>query len=107
MLAPETIASNIRQVLAQNPAAYRNFGVYWWFVKEFLKRFYTRDNLYLLGDYRDEAVAAMIPAHASIEEALHDALATYGINCLSNHCAAEVAAPSGDLVTIYDDDARL
>ena len=58
MIPPDQIASNIRMMLDSDVRHYRNFGVYWYFVKAFLKKYYTQDNLHLLGDFEQADVVA-------------------------------------------------
>lgn len=107
MIEPQKLAFNILGILQKNPAEYRNFGAYWFFIKDFLKKFYTQDNLYLLGDYVDPSVVDRMPEHAGLQDALQAALAEYqenrmyraGSNVLSDH--------HGESFTLIDEDARL
>lgn len=105
MLPPDKIAENFLRVLQTDPVKYRAFGVYWWFVKAFMKRYFTADNLYMLGDYVDEEQAAMVPEHGSLQEALTAAIETYQWNLVHNMDSARVMAPDGETVTIFDQDA--
>lgn len=102
---PALMARNVLLLLQTDPRLYRNFGVYWWLVKHLLKQHYTRDNLYLLGDYIDREAAARIPHHADVREALQAAIDTYNINAQYNMGRDEVMAPDGELVRMWDDDA--
>tara|TARA_R100000458_G_C8239583_1_gene219021 strand:- start:531 stop:848 length:318 start_codon:yes stop_codon:yes gene_type:complete len=41
-------------LLQREPMYYRNFGIFWWFIKRELKRLgFTKDNLPHLGDFED------------------------------------------------------
>ncbi len=107
MLPPDQVARNIVLVLRADPRNYRNFGVYWWWVKPFLLRYHTRDELYMLGDYRDKAVAEIIPQHESETACLRAALETYGYNARYNMLRPQVGTPDGEEIWMYDDDAGL
>ena len=107
MLPPDKIAETFLRVLQADPVKYRNFGVYWWFVKKFMKRFYSKANLYMLGDYVDETQAAMVPTHDSLEETLQEAIGTWQHNAMFNLDRADVLTPDGEVVTIFDQDAGI
>lgn len=91
----DTFAKNTLQLLQTDPRRYRNFGVYWYFVKEVLKRFYTRDNLSLLGDHTDSTVTDRMPPHASVEEALTGAMSEYNNNARMNMGRNMIEDPTG------------
>jgi len=93
------------QLLQDDPRRYRNFGVYWYLVKEVMKRHYTRDNLYLLGEYRDPDVIARMPEHESLDEALAAAAETYQINAAYLLGSNQVEDAEGELFTLLDPDA--
>ena len=103
---PDTVKfiNSVYQLLNENPRRYRNFGVYWFFVKALLKRQYTQDQLYLLGDYTDPEISAHMPA-ASAADTLSAAIETYRYNAMNNMGRAEVLAPDDEYVIIYDQDA--
>jgi hypothetical protein len=100
-------AASTLQLLQTDPANYRNFGPYWYFVKDVLKGFYTKDNLYLLGDYRDPDVIARMPDHESRDDALAAAAATYQFNAAYKHSNNQVEDAEGELFTLFDPDANL
>lgn len=103
---PRAFAESTLQLLQQDPRRYRNFGVWWYLVKEVLKRFYTRENLSLLGDYRDQSVIERMPQDVtSIEDALVAAAQEYRQNAAFNLGRAQVTDPSGEQFTLYDPDA--
>lgn len=102
---PRAFAESTLQLLQQDPRRYRLFGVWWYLVKEVLKRFYTRENLHLLGDYRDPAVVERMPPVASLEEALQAAVEEYRQNAVLNMGRNEVEAPDGEVFILYDPDA--
>ncbi|HET8550880.1 MAG TPA: hypothetical protein VFM97_00200 [Gammaproteobacteria bacterium] len=97
---------NVLAVLQADPRHYRNFGVYWWPVKALLRRFYTRDNLYMLGMFEDPDVAALVP-NLGLQDMLAAAFEEYEQNARLGLASAEVEAPNGETVTIYDPDAGL
>lgn len=100
----ENFAFNTLKALQEDPRRYRNFGAYWYLVKALLKRFYSRDNLLLLGDYIDRTVTDRIPAHASLDEALAAAIQTYNRNAKFNMLSNLVVDPAGEEFTLIDED---
>lgn len=100
------IATGTLQLLQADPRQYRTFGPYWPLMKSILKRFYTRDNLFLLGDHVDQDAAAHMPPHASLEEAIaaaiefHRNCAAYGLG--TNEFTDE---ETGDTWRLVDPDA--
>ena len=78
------------QQLQQEPQRYKLFGIYWWPVKALLKRAgYGPDQLFLLGDYQDAAVAARVPK-GSLEDTLTWAFEEYGQNARYPHPDGQV-----------------
>lgn len=107
-IEPRKLAHSIVELLSEAPHRYRNFGVYWYFIKAFLKRAgYTKDNLYLLGDFSDESVSAAMPQHESLDEALSAAVQEYRNNAQHNLGRSEVFSPDGDKIMLFDEDAGL
>jgi len=105
MIAPETFAASTLQLLQQDPRRYFLFGVYWFFVKALLRRYYTRDNLHLLGEYMDPDCMARMPEHATLQEALAAAVEEYRQNAAFNLGRAEVEDPTGGgLFVLHDED---
>ena len=74
MIDRKTFAKNTLQLLQEDPSRYLSFGPYWPLVKALLKRYYTADNLSLLGDHMDREAAARMPDHDSLEQALDAAV---------------------------------
>ncbi|ATI15644.1 hypothetical protein [Bordetella phage vB_BbrM_PHB04] len=105
MIDPKQLAASTLQLLQTDPRNYRNFGVYWFLIKELLKRYYTRDNLFLLGDYIDHSVVDRMPAHADLQEALAAAIETYRINASYAMGSADLTDPEGETFTLIDADA--
>ena len=106
MIAPQTFAESTLQLLQQDPRRYRNFGVYWFFVKALLKRYYTRENLHLLGEYMDPDCMARMPEHATLQAAIEHAIAEYRQNAAYNLGRIEVEDPAGGGVfVLHDEDA--
>ena len=54
---PKTLAANTLLLLQADPSKYRTFGPYWPLMKSLLLRYYTRDNLFLLGPHVDREAA--------------------------------------------------
>lgn len=105
---PRQFAASTMALLSEKPERYRNFGVYWFFVKALLKRLgYTRDNLYLLGEYEDPGVVAAMPAHQSLQAVLAAATEEYRANASINLNRASVLTPGGEEIVIFDEDAGL
>lgn len=106
MIDPKTFAASTLQLLQQDPRRYRAFGAYWYLVKQVLKKFYTRDNLHLLGDHIDQDVVQRMPAHADLQEALAAAVEEYRQNASFNLGRSEVADHvGGGTFTLIDPDA--
>lgn len=104
---PRLFAESTLALLQQDPRRYRNFGAYWYLVKEVLKRYYSRDNLALLGDYRDQSVVARMPPHENLRQALAAAVQTYSANAGYNLGRATVIDPEGEEFTLFDPDAGI
>lgn len=106
MIDPRTLADSSLQLLQQDPRNYRNFGVYWYFVKALMKRYYTREDLYLLGDHVDPDCLARMPEYATEQEALQAAVQEYRQNAMFNMGRAEVEDPvGGGTFLLHDEDA--
>lgn len=104
MIQPETFAASTLQLLQQNPERYKNFGVYWFFVKALLRRYYTRENLHLLGEHMDPDCMARMPEHATLQEALVAAVEEYAQNARYNLGRAEVEDPTGGGLFVLNDE---
>lgn len=104
---PQRVAANVRTILAAHPERYRYFGVYWYFIKALLKMYYSRDQLYLLGDYEDPDAKARIPAGAGGDEVLRLALEEYETNARAGEPPRVVFDHEGDRYEIFDEDAGL
>lgn len=106
MIDPQTFAASTLQLLQDDPRRYRLFGVYWYLVKAVLKKFYTRDNLHLLGDHMDQSVIERMPSHDDLQQALEAAVAEYRQNAAFNMGRAEVEDHvGGGTFTLTDPDA--
>jgi hypothetical protein len=105
MIDTNVLAANTLQLLQADPSRYRNFGVYWYLIKAVLKKYYTQDNLFLLGDYVDKTVTDRLPAGQSLEEALNAAVVEYQHNATYNLGRATVTDPDGEEFIIMDQDA--
>ena len=106
MIDPKTFAASTLQLLQGDPRRYVAFGAYWYLVKAVLKKFYTRENLHLLGDHVDGAVAERMPEHADLAEALDGAVAEYRKNAGFNLGSNEVEdLVGGGTFRLVDPDA--
>lgn len=104
---PKQMADSTLQLLQADPSKYVNFGMYWYLIKAVMKRFYTQDNLYLLGEFVDQDVVARMPAHASLDEALVAAAEEYQQNAMFNLGSNVVTDADGEAFTLIDQDAGL
>jgi hypothetical protein len=105
MIDPKTFADSTLQLLQQDPRRYLSFGVYWFFVKALMKRYHTRENLHLLGEYMDPDCMARMPEHATLQEALEAAIEEYRQNASFNLGREVVEDPTGGGVfTLHDED---
>lgn len=107
MMDPKTFSASTLVLLQEDPRRYRNFGVYWFFVKALMKHFYTADNLHLLGDYVDDDVIAAMPAFESLQDALVAAADEYRQNASFNLGSSQVDDQDGGVITLLDEDAGL
>jgi hypothetical protein len=107
MLPPDQIAANIRKMLDNDITHYHNFGVYWYFVKALLKRYYDIHQMPILGDFEQEDVIARMPEYDSFEDAMFDALLFARANQRDNMNSATSIAPDDEPVTLFDEDIGL
>lgn len=103
----EKAMRNVLQLLQTEPAAYKRFGIYWYPVKALLRRYYTQDNLYLLGNYEDADGASRVPK-LPLAELLAAAFEEYSQNtALADGQPGKVFDAEGEPYSIYDEDAGL
>lgn len=100
----ELLARNCLALLQQDPAIYRSFGYYWWPIKRLLKRYYNRDNLYLLGDYEDKEAAEKLSTMPEYQVLLA-ALVTHQDNRLHHMDSPYGHDLYGNPYTVVDQDA--
>lgn len=106
MIDPKTFAASTLQLLQEDPRRYRLFGAYWYLVKRVLLKFYTRENLHLLGDHIDQDVVQRIPPHTDLQEALAAAVEEYRKNASFNLGSSEVEdLVGGGTFRLVDPDA--
>lgn len=106
MIDPKTFAASTLQLLQDDPRRYRNFGAHWYLVKAVLKKFYSRENLHLLGDHVDQTVIDRMPVHADLQEALAAAIEEYRRNASFNLGRSDVEDPvGGGTFQLIDPDA--
>lgn len=98
-------AQNIVLLLQSEPMYYRNFGVYWWYVKKQLKRHgHTRDELQHLGSYDDPTAAHHLVG--SGDELTSAALRFQAHHTYHKRNSAHTFAPDGDTYIVFDADAE-
>ena len=107
MINPKQFAASTLELLQADPRNYRNFGTHWYFVKALMKRFYTVDNLYMLGDYVDQSVIDRMPPATDLQAALAGAISEYQQNACFSLGAVELTDDDGDKFTLIDPDAGL
>lgn len=94
-------------LLQAEPLAYRNFGFYWWFVKDELRRAnVSRDELPQLGDYTDDEAMAWYrtrPAKQLLTEALEYQQQAAFEHYMGTHHGRPISAGGGTYV-VYDGD---
>lgn len=103
---PKQFATSTLQLLQADPTKYRLFGMYWFLVKEVLKRFYTKDNLFLLGDYVDKTVTDRMPFHFSLSDTLVAAAEEYQHNAMYGMGSNQFEDDDGEAFTLSDLDAE-
>jgi hypothetical protein len=106
MIDPKQLAANTLQLLQTEPRNYRLFGMYWYFIKALLKRYYTKHNLYLLGSYVDDTVTARMPEGMSLEDTLTAALEEYQYN-FAYGLGQDPTDADGETFVLFDQDANL
>jgi len=106
MIDPKTFAASTLHLLQDDPRRYRLFGAYWYLVKAVLKKFYTSENLHLLGDHVDRDVVERMPKHEDLQSALAAAVEEYRQNASFNLGSAEVEdLAGGGTFRLVDPDA--
>jgi hypothetical protein len=103
-MQPETFAASTRALLNEDWRRYRNFGVYWWFVKALLKRFYDRHAMPILGDYEPADAAELLPAGGDWRTLLEQASETYRANAALNLNRNRVEDSDGSAYILLDPD---
>lgn len=106
MIDPKQLAANTLQLLQADPRRYKLFGVYWYFIKALMKLYYTKDNLYLLGEYVDQTVTDRMPPGQTLEETLDAAIAEYQHN-FAYSMGRDPTDPDGEAFVLVDQDADL
>jgi hypothetical protein len=100
-------ARNIVALLQVEPLYYRNFGVWWWWVKsELIRLGYTRDQLSHLGDAEDHTIAhvydGLTPAQRTTEALIHQADHSYHKRNVDTSLLPPEAG--GGVYVLYDGD---
>jgi hypothetical protein len=104
---PATFAASVRELLSEDVRRYRNFGMWWFFVKALLRRFYDKHNLaFLGGTYEDETVNERIPPGMDAYEMMAAATEEYIQNASFNLGSNEVTDADGQFFTILDPDVE-
>lgn len=101
---------NIVNVLQENPANYRLFGVWWWPVKLALHVSGHGAEVPGLSNlprgkapYMDPEQSAMVGGRG-VQETLRAAFEEYGHNARTGRPGGKAETPDGEVVTIYDPD---
>ncbi|MFI5023849.1 MAG: hypothetical protein ACHQRJ_19635 [Alphaproteobacteria bacterium] len=102
---PDVFAKSVRTLLTEDRCRYRNFGMYWYFVKALLKTKFNKDDLYLLGDHEDPSVIARMPQGISAADTLVAAVEEYRHNAMFNLGRNVVVDDDGEQFTLLDPDA--
>jgi len=97
---------SILQILQAKPLAYRSFGIYWWPIKAILKQKYTKENLYLLGDYVDPDGVERVP-DVGVSEMIKQAFSEFQMNTSFGFDGNQVTDTEGEPYTIFDQDADI
>jgi hypothetical protein len=101
---PAAYARSVRALLTEDPRRYRNFGVYWYFVKALLRRYFDRHEMPILGDYQDPSVIERMPKGLSAADMLQAAAEEYQHNAMFNLGRTELEDPEGEKFTLLDPD---
>lgn len=101
---PLEFLDSTRALLTEDPRRYRNFGVYWFFVKAALERRFDRHEMPLLRGYVDQNVVERMPKGLSGAELLDAAAEEYAHNAVHNLGRGEVVDPEGAFFTLLDPD---
>ena len=99
-------AQNVVALLQKVPMYYRNFGIWWWHVKDELKRNgFDRDQLYHLGDFTDPSVR---PYYEGMTRAELDAAAyrQQYAHTFHKYNVNQTHTPDGEVYLIHDQDAE-
>jgi hypothetical protein len=104
MTDARAFAASTRSLLNEDWRRYRNFGPYWWFVKALLKRFYSRHEMPMLGDYEDPQASEMVEAGQTGAEMLALATEMYRANAVLNLNSQRVEDAHGQALILVDPD---
>lgn len=93
--------------LQSAPLAYRNFGVWWWWVKSELKRLgFTCDNLAHLGDFEDTDCATHYYYGLSPAELTAEAFEYQASAAASQDHDPNASTPDGEPYYLQDEDVE-
>jgi len=101
---PEAFAVSVRALLDEDPRRYRNFGIWWFMIKNLLRRFYDRHEMPQLGTFVDTTVIDRMPWVQGLNEGLLLAAETYQHNATFNPCNNEQEDDEGQHFTLLDPD---
>jgi hypothetical protein len=102
--SPATFAESARALITEDWRAYRAFGMYWYFVKALLRRFYDRHQMPMIGDYEDPDVIALMPTGLSAVEMIQAATAEYQDNAATRMWSNVCEDGDGESFTLIDPD---
>ena len=104
---PKTFAESVRKLLTEDVRNYKNFGMWWFFVKALLRRYFDRHNLYFLaGTYEDPSVNERLPKGLDAWEMMERSAAEYAENASFNLRRNEVVDDEGEWFYILDPDVE-
>lgn len=100
-------ARSVVLLLEAEPFYYRNFGVWWWFVKRELKRLgFTEANLAHLGTFEDTDCADHYYAGLSPAELDDEAFSYQADASMRHRNHPEASTPDGELYRLLDEDVE-
>lgn len=102
----QQFAGSTLQLLQNDPSKYKLFGAYWYLVKGVLKHFYTKDNLFMLGEYVDQSVIDRMPEQENLTDALVSAAEEFQHNVMFGLPSGKLEDKDGEIFTFTDTDAE-
>jgi len=99
-------AYNTVALLQKEPFYYRNFGIWWWYIKAELKRNgFDKAQLYYLGDFTDPSVKEFYEG-LTREQVEHEAWSYQYDHAVHSYNSNLARTPDGDPYLIHDQDVE-